>query len=150
MCGAVPGQPISFNEPNDDLFCEWGRALAQLHFAAVSFRSDQFEYGNWNEEAIELKSYIDNNDVVINNELETVIRYFDDLLKTEFNFGLIHGDHRKGNVLTDGQKFILLILIYHVIIGLWTILLAHFLALSCKNKCIGKISCIRISKVTHP
>ncbi len=104
VCGAVPGQPISFNEPNDELYCQWGRSLAQLHFAAVSFRSDQFEYGNWNEEAIELKSYIDNNDVVIKNELETVIRYFHDLPKTEFNFGLIHGDHRKGNVLNDGQK----------------------------------------------
>ncbi|MEM9243256.1 MAG: phosphotransferase [Pseudomonadota bacterium] len=103
VCAEVRGQAIDFNSPNASLYQNWGKALARLHDVSARFKSEDFKYGCWAQEVIELNDYCEHEKQYIQVELKKVIDYLSHYSQNPKNYGLIHGDHRKGNVFTDGE-----------------------------------------------
>ncbi|GGI75850.1 phosphotransferase enzyme family protein [Legionella impletisoli] len=103
VCKEVPGQPIHFNYENDKLYRRWGMALGKLHKAAKSYKPKVDRYTSWDKSIAELENYAKNESIKLQNLLIEVTDYFNKRIKTSDNFGLTHGDHREGNVLTDGE-----------------------------------------------
>ena len=104
VCKAVPGEPIHYRHTDLSLYQKWGKALGQLHLAAKSFRPKQTCYSSWDKTFIELEDYAKSEPDAIKRLLNEVGEFFTSRKKTTENFGLIHGDHREGNVLTDGKE----------------------------------------------
>jgi len=61
-------------------------------------------YGRWENDIAELDGYAKTESNIIKNELTEVVSYLKAHPQAISNYGLIHGDHRKGNVLSDGKK----------------------------------------------
>lgn len=104
VCKAVPGDAIHYRHTELSLYQTWGKTLGQFHFASKSFSPKQTCYSSWDKTFIELKDYAKTESDSIKKLLNDVGEFFISRQKTEENFGLIHGDHREGNVLTDGKE----------------------------------------------
>ena len=106
VCQEVSGRPIDFNNPNLNLYQHWGRVLGEFHKASLNYLPGihQNIYASVDKSFDELKGYLDSEPSEIKNLLESVISYFSTRPRTALNFGLTHGDHREGNVITDGSK----------------------------------------------
>lgn len=103
VCREVLGQPIHFDYA-PALYHHWGKCLGQLHRAAKSFQSMHHTYTSWNQSLDELHDYAPNESEALQTVLNDITQFYNTREQTSGNFGLTHGDHREGNVLTDGQQ----------------------------------------------
>lgn len=103
VCRSVPGKSVHFDY-GQTFYRHWGQALGRLHLASTSYKCKQHNYGQWEDDSMELEHYAEKEDPIIQKELATVLDFFEGHKRTPENYGLIHGDHRKGNVLTDGKR----------------------------------------------
>ena len=101
VCREVPGKPISFDLKDQQVYFTWGTVLAHLHKASLSFKAKEHQYTSWKESVKELKTYVHKEEGFIKKELDATSRFLQDIKQTRENYGLTHGDHRKGNVFTD-------------------------------------------------
>ena len=104
VCREVPGTPITFQYKNSDLYTKWGETLGKLHKAAQSYQPQHHSYTNWQESLNELIDYAQNESDELQSALEELIQYYKVRAISSNNYGLTHGDHREGNVLTDGKN----------------------------------------------
>lgn len=104
VCLGVLGKAMRFDYTDLSCYEQWGRALGQLHNAAQSYDAATHSYAGWSQSLIELQGYAQQESVAIQQVLKTVIGYFESRSHTPENYGLTHGDHRKGNVLFDGKS----------------------------------------------
>ncbi|MCH9763359.1 MAG: phosphotransferase [Gammaproteobacteria bacterium] len=104
VCREVPGTPIHFDYKNIALYGHWGKVLGQLHRAAKNYDQGQHEYTSWDSSLGELHEYAPHESQVLQDVLDEVTLFFKARKQTSENFGLTHGDHREGNVLTDGEQ----------------------------------------------
>lgn len=103
VVAGVPGEPMHFNY-DKTCYKRWGSKLGLLHLASKNYPADQHHYGRWENDIAELKDYAKTENKIIQHALATVLDYFKIYPQTIHNYGLIHGDHRKGNVLTNGKN----------------------------------------------
>lgn len=103
VCKQVPGVSMNFDYKASNLYYYWGTCLARFHNASKTFEP-KHAYGRWENDIDALKSYLNKESDVICERLSTLLMYFRRHLQRSSNYGLIHGDHRKGNVLSDGAK----------------------------------------------
>ena len=78
--------------------------LGRFHLASQSYKSGSHHYGRWENDIAELDGYAKAESTLIKNELTEVLSYLKVYPQVICNYGLIHSDHRKGNVLSDGEK----------------------------------------------
>lgn len=104
VCREVPGTPVHFDYKDMALYKHWGKVLGQLHRAAQSYNQGKHEYTSWDSSLDELHEYSPNESQVLQDVLDEVTIFFKKRKQTSGNFGLTHGDHREGNVLTDGKQ----------------------------------------------
>lgn len=103
VCKEVPGKPIDFGYPSDALYKRWGRTLGQLHQSALHYSIGDFEYATWSKSLDEMYDYIEREDKSAQATLDQVAHFMKTRSKSNTNFGLTHGDHREGNVITNGK-----------------------------------------------
>ena len=103
VCEGVLGQPITFDLDNDAIYETWGKNLAKLHQAARAYEPGQHVYTDWQASIEELQGYAQKEPYLVRQELKTVAEFLTYYPRDLRNYGLTHGDHRKGNVLTDGK-----------------------------------------------
>lgn len=99
----VPGTPIHFNYPNVEIYEYWGRMLGEMHKASMKYETSGLTYPGWEGEVEELHQYVRDEPRLIQKALSEISQYMNQYPIHQHNFGLIHGDHRKGNVLSDGH-----------------------------------------------
>lgn len=104
VCKEVPGQPITFEYNNLNLYATWGVALGKLHKAALLYNCKKYNYTSWEESITEMEGYAKNEENAVKDSLRNVSQFLKNRKKTSVNYGLTHGDHREGNVLTDGRQ----------------------------------------------
>lgn len=101
----VPGVTANFSHSNQYFYENWGKELANLHFAARHYQPpNNFTFKTWQDLQNELVSYLKSENKVINDEFYKINEYFSKLLQDSNNYGLTHGDHRHQNVLYDGKE----------------------------------------------
>lgn len=103
VCKEVPGKPIDFTS-QEALYKRWGKTLAQLHKAALSYATCDLEYASWSKSLDEMYDYIKQENESVRFTLDQIAHFMKNRPKTAMNFGLTHGDHREGNVITDGKE----------------------------------------------
>ncbi|MDF1678529.1 MAG: phosphotransferase [Legionellaceae bacterium] len=103
VCREVPGKPIHYDY-GDALYRHWGSVLGRLHHAAKTFNAADYAYTSWHKSLDELHEYAPQESEDLQSVLREVTRFFNERKQTSENFGLTHGDHREGNVLTDGKQ----------------------------------------------
>lgn len=103
VCREVPGNPIHFNYPDLMLYQNWGKTLGQLHRAAMSYQPGKHIYTSWEKSLEELHDYAQHEPEGIQACLSDVSQFLHTRVQSSLNYGLTHGDHREGNVLTDGK-----------------------------------------------
>ena len=104
VCREVPGKPIHFDHTDLALYRRWGIALGKLHHAALSYQPEKHSYTSWESSLEELHGYAQHESQALQDTLNDVTKFFNERKQTSENYGLTHGDHRKGNVLTDGHQ----------------------------------------------
>jgi Ser/Thr protein kinase RdoA (MazF antagonist) len=92
---------MSFDIKFCDIYHRWGSALGGLHAASQGFRTENFQFTSWEESFEELETYIFKEEDFVKKEIFEVFSLLKNIKKSKYNFGLTHGDHRKGNVFTD-------------------------------------------------
>lgn len=102
VCKEVPGKPITFSEQSIETYKTWGKALGQLHHAASTYDYSKYHYATWSESLKEMSAYAQK-EPAIRGVLASVSEFLNTRAQAPFNYGLTHGDHREGNVLTDGK-----------------------------------------------
>jgi Ser/Thr protein kinase RdoA (MazF antagonist) len=80
-----------------------GLTLARLHQAALNYQPKNHRYTSWESSLKELHTYAGHEPQALQHTLNLVTEFFNKRPQTSENYGLTHGDHRKGNVLSDGQ-----------------------------------------------
>ncbi len=103
VCKEVPGEPITFDYPFL-LYKTWGESLGKLHAAAASYDFSQYQYATWSKSIEEMEGYLTHESAEIQEALHSVSTFMHTRAKNQQNYGLTHGDHREGNVLTDGKQ----------------------------------------------
>lgn len=103
VCKEVPGQPIHFMYDDNHLYQTWGKTLGSLHKATQSYDTNNFEYAHWKKSIREMHQYAKNEEDSVQKTLDHVTKCLNARLENVDNFGLTHGDHRQGNVLTNGK-----------------------------------------------
>ena len=103
VCKEVPGEPIHSDYPAL-LYETWGQALGQLHAATASYDFSRYQYATWSKSIEEMEAYITHESLEIKNALDSVSTCMNARPQSNQNYGLTHGDHREGNVLTDGKQ----------------------------------------------
>lgn len=104
VCHEVPGGHMNFDFESQQLYEDWGRVLAELHQASMKYDPENHQYGQWENDIDELQGYVKTEPQEMREILLDLLDKFKKFPKNNCNYGLIHGDHRKGNVLTDGQQ----------------------------------------------
>lgn len=101
----VPGDLMHFNHLRNDVFTIWGTALAKLHQAALNYKpARNLHFKTWKDLWNETSCYLPNENDAIKNVFQAINEWFSTLTPTADDFGLIHADHRTGNVLYDGNE----------------------------------------------
>lgn len=103
VCLGVAGKSMRFDHTDVASYEQWGRTLGQLHNAAQDYDATMHSYATWQQSLVELQGYAKHEAVAIQYVLQTVTDFFENRLHTTIDYGLTHGDHRKGNVLFDGK-----------------------------------------------
>lgn len=104
VCKEVSGKPMHFNHTNLELYKHWGIALGSLHRAALYYKPGKHSYTSWENSLEELHGYAQHESQALQDTLNNVTKFFNERKKTSKNYGLTHGDHREGNVLTDNKQ----------------------------------------------
>ena len=104
VCEEVPGKTIEFNSYKEELYYLWGEALGKFHNSSKTFPSQNYNYTSWEQSIEELYTYIHNEPKKIREKLDQVSNFFSKRKVSSSNFGLTHGDHREGNIITDGRR----------------------------------------------
>ncbi|EHL30100.1 phosphotransferase enzyme family protein [Legionella drancourtii] len=104
VCREVPGKSIHFDHTDLALYKRWGEALGKLHHASLGYQSGKHIYTSWKKSLEELNDYAQHESQALQDTLTAVTKFFNERKQTAENYGLTHGDHRKGNVFSDGQK----------------------------------------------
>jgi Ser/Thr protein kinase RdoA (MazF antagonist) len=104
VCREVAGKPIHFDHTDLALYKRWGIVLGKLHQAALSYHPGKYTYTSWEKSLEELHGYAQHESQALQDTLNDVTKFFNERKQTSENYGLTHGDHRKGNVLTDGHQ----------------------------------------------
>lgn len=99
----VPGVPMHFEYEDKALYERWGMVLGMLHKASVNYEIGNHRYPSWEGEIDALQQYVKQEPRFIKKSLDVVSDFMHQYPISNSNFGLIHGDHRKGNVLCDGK-----------------------------------------------
>jgi Ser/Thr protein kinase RdoA (MazF antagonist) len=101
----VPGQVMELQDTNKDLYRTWGNSLAKLHVAAKTYRPNRtFQFISWKDVWEEVYRYIQSEEQKIKSEYWTINNWFNDLSNDRDTYGLSHGDHRIGNVISDNKN----------------------------------------------
>lgn len=101
----IGGEFIHLNHKDKNPYIAWGKSLAHLHRAAKSYHPDHnHRFLDWRDLWEEVGRNIHNEDDVIKAEYEEIDDWFSVLNKTQYDFGITHGDHRLESVLYDGQQ----------------------------------------------
>lgn len=103
VCREVPGKPVHFDHADLGLYKSWGIALGKLHHASLSYHPEKHSYTSWESSLEELHDYAQHESMALQDTLGAVTKFFNKRKQTSENYGLTHGDHRKGNVLSDGH-----------------------------------------------
>lgn len=103
VCKEVPGQPINFNY-SSGLYKSWGIVLGKLHQAASLFRNNTYQYAKWSKSFEEMQAYANHESKEVQQTLKNVSNFFHTRMMNSENYGITHGDHREGNVITDGKQ----------------------------------------------
>lgn len=103
VCREVPGKPIHFDNTDLKLYKRWGVALGKFHHAALKYQPGKHTYTSWKSSLEELHGYAQHEPLGVQETLNAVTKFFNKRTQTSENYGLTHGDHRKGNVLSDGH-----------------------------------------------
>lgn len=103
VCKEVPGKPMTFDYPFI-LYKTWGETLGKLHHAAASYDFSRYQYAIWSKSIEEMDGYVTRESLEIQQTLRLVEKFMHTRVKNNQNYGLTHGDHREGNVLTDGKQ----------------------------------------------
>lgn len=104
VCKEVPGTPIQFNEEDRQVYRHWGQALGQLHRAAQSYDAKHHQFTDWNSSLEELHEYAIHEAKALQACLAEVDQFLKTRKQTPSNYGITHGDHREGNVLSHMGK----------------------------------------------
>lgn len=104
VCREVPGIPIHFEHADLALYKRWGIALGKLHHAALSYQCGKHTYTSWEKSLEELHGYAHHESTALQDTLSAVTKFFNERKQTPENYGLTHGDHREGNVLSNGKQ----------------------------------------------
>lgn len=104
VCREVPGVPIRFDDKSLTLYQKWGEALGKLHKAAQSYSPGAHCYTNWQQSLDELSALAQNESEALQVIFTRLSQYFKLRSSSGNNYGLTHGDHREGNVLTHGKE----------------------------------------------
>ena len=106
---AIPGEPLPDTMMPEETFQAWGRALAQLHNAAESFRpTDPSLFLTWGHVWEEIRALIEPDDQAALLEFEQVNRWVQSLPEDSPDFGLTHADFRAGNMLLHNGRITIL------------------------------------------
>lgn len=100
VCKEVPGKPIQFNENDTHVYRNWGQALGQLHRAAQAYEGKHHQFTHWFDSLNELHGYAVEETKALQDCLYDVDQFLKRRKQTKANYGLTHGDHREGNVLS--------------------------------------------------
>lgn len=100
VCKEVPGKPIQFDEADTQVYRNWGQSLGRLHHAAQSYEKKQHHFTNWSDSLEELHGYAIQETKALQDCLVDVDQFLKARKQTNANYGLTHGDHREGNVLS--------------------------------------------------
>jgi Ser/Thr protein kinase RdoA (MazF antagonist) len=103
VCREVPGEPITFNY-DSGLYQKWGQVLGKFHKAAQTYQPENHRYTSWKHSLDELGGFAPNESAELQSILQELIQYYKVRTSSSTNYGLTHGDHREGNVLTDGKN----------------------------------------------
>ncbi|MCX7114494.1 MAG: phosphotransferase [Gammaproteobacteria bacterium] len=104
VCREVPGEPICFDSLDLVPYQNWGRALGQLHHAAMSYDPGAHAYTSWDQSLEELHEYAQHESTALQRCLAEVDQFLKDRNQSSLTYGLTHGDHREGNVLRHGRE----------------------------------------------
>ena len=104
VCLEVPGSVMHFEHKEQKTYHVWGRALALLHQAARTYEPKISVFLSWKDLWKETRDYAAQDSQETQSLCEQITAWFDNYKETPLNFGLIHGDHRPGNVLYDGHQ----------------------------------------------
>lgn len=103
VCKEVTGKQMTFDYPFI-LYKTWGEALGKLHHAAASYDFSRYQYAIWSKSIEEMDGDVTHESVEIQQSLRLVEKFMRTRVQNNQNYGLTHGDHREGNVLTDGKQ----------------------------------------------
>lgn len=100
----VPGTIMNFAYPDAKVYRTWGKTLAILHKAAQQFEpSNPGVFKRWQDLWQETNTHLKVEDEALKKEFTSVSHYFAKAGTNKDNFGIVHHDHRLGNVLYDGE-----------------------------------------------
>ena len=109
ICKEVPGIHMHFDYEDNQLYYLWGQEVAKMHRASQIFvPENKTPISHWYDSFIEMRDYIKSEPKNIQEELENVHKAFNGFEMNHDNYGVTHGDHRKGNVLSNGQQVFLI------------------------------------------
>lgn len=98
----LPGEQMDGDECTPERFCQWGRALGELHNAsaqiAVAGRP------TWREHMAMVSRTLPANEKAARQTLDDLQRRLSALTSHEQNFGLIHFDFELDNILWNGDQ----------------------------------------------
>ncbi len=104
VVSSVSGKAMRFDYADATLYETWGKTLGELHNAASTYDAKEHDYASWQKSLEELHGYAQHEASAVQQVLASVSDYFKQRRPTQANYGLTHGDHRKGNVLCDGKQ----------------------------------------------
>ncbi len=104
VCLEVPGQIMNFDYTDRNVYFAWGKSLALLHQAALTYEQKAHHFLTWEDLWNETQDYVNKEEQDIQDVYQQVDAWFHTHNRTPLNFGLTHGDHRPGNVLYDGSQ----------------------------------------------
>ncbi|MCK4870408.1 MAG: phosphotransferase [Gammaproteobacteria bacterium] len=101
----VPGHTIDIKRDNISIHKAWGRSLAELHCAAISYEpNENCRFLSWQDLWKEMYADVKQESEIIRQAYTETDDFLKTLIKNPNNFGLTHGDHRGANALYDNNR----------------------------------------------
>ena len=107
MCrvyAAVAGKVLTNRCDDPVIYTAWGKAIAQLHEAAITYKpSPKLYFWSHDEEVEETVEFLPPKDAVAWREYEAVMGWFESKPAIDGGFGVTHGDCNAGNFVWNGR-----------------------------------------------
>jgi Ser/Thr protein kinase RdoA (MazF antagonist) len=101
----APGKVITNRCRDSEIYTAWGKAMAQFHLAAQSYRPQPaHSFFSWEAEWENVRDRLSPEDTEAWKEFELVNSWVKEHFPLLGDFGLAHGDFNAGNVLWDGAQ----------------------------------------------